>query len=545
MKKVWCFMLVCGMIVAMLSFDYRVAVASSIVEVDWEENVVNVFVNGKEVFFDSPQPPYVKNGYTLVPFRGIFEALGAALLWDEKTKTITGKLNDRTIVLRLNEKTAMVNGEKVRLDVPAISKYGRAFVPLRFISEGLGCQVFWNGKERVVHIFSLQGVNVTYIPTILNVDTSDYRYGNHFTVSNRYMFADQGKIHILESYDGRLYIHHFDPTFRSHQQTVVPMDLPLFGGFHVADDGYYYVVYGANNDSESNSKDVFSVVKYNKEWKEVEKLRIRGVYVTQPFRASNLEMDSRNGVLAIHTARLRYTSEDGLRHQSNISFLIDTKTMTLLPKDSYQWPTNHVSHSFATFVRFDGDRVVYVDHGDAYPRSIVLQSEENGLITNIINILRFPGRVGDNYTGAHLGGFEVATNNYLVVGSSVYPKNPYGASEVKNLFVAIVPKNAEDDTAVKINWLTNFSSSSGKSVEEMHIRKINDSRFLLIWSVDGEDELSSTFYTIIDGEGRVVKEPKKVDVPTPGNMHPLIIGHDVYWYSTDYLGTLIYKLHVE
>lgn len=160
MKKVFCFMLAFGMMFAMFSFGHQVAVASSIIEIDWEENVVSVFVNGEEVLFDSPQPPYVEDGYTLVPLRGIFEALGATLLWDERTKTITGQLNNRKITLRLNEKTAMVNGEKVRLDAPATSKHGRVFVPLRFISEGLGCQVFWNAKERAVHIFSLQGVNV-------------------------------------------------------------------------------------------------------------------------------------------------------------------------------------------------------------------------------------------------------------------------------------------------------------------------------------------------------------------------------------------------
>jgi len=546
-KKVWC--LIWGLFIILTTFSvgHQVAEASSIVDIDWEENVVTVFVNGEEVLFDSPQPPYVKDGYTLVPFRGIFDALDATLSWDEKTKTITGQLNDRKITLRLNEKKAMVNGEKVRLDVPAISKYGRVFVPLRFISEGLGCQVFWNASNRTVHIFSSQEVKVTYIPTNLNVETNDYYYGNYFTVSDRYMFADEGKIHILENDNEKLYIHHFDLAFRSHQQTVVSMDLPIFGGFHASDDGYYYVVYGADNHRELDSKDVFSIVKYNKEWKEVGKLRIRNVYVTQPFRASNLEMDSRNGVLAVHTARLRYTSDDGIRHQSNISFLIDTKSMTLLPREagSYQWPNNHVSHSFATFVRFDGDRVVYVDHGDAYPRSIVLQTEDNGMITSEIDILRFPGKVGDNYTGARLGGFEVATSNYVVVGSSVYPKNLYGLSKTKNLFVATVPKDAEDDTAVKINWLTDFSSSSRKSVEEMHIRKINDERFILIWRVDEEDRPSSTFYAVIDGEGRVVKEPKKISIPSPGNMHPLIIGNDVYWYSSSYVGTIICKLPVE
>lgn len=47
---------------------------------------------------------------------------------------------------------AKVNGETVRLDSPAKIENDRTMVPLRFIAEVLGCEVSWDGENRVVTI---------------------------------------------------------------------------------------------------------------------------------------------------------------------------------------------------------------------------------------------------------------------------------------------------------------------------------------------------------------------------------------------------------
>jgi hypothetical protein len=38
------------------------------------------------------------------------------------------------------------------MDVPAVIMAGRFFVPLRFLSETLGCRVEWDGVTRTVSI---------------------------------------------------------------------------------------------------------------------------------------------------------------------------------------------------------------------------------------------------------------------------------------------------------------------------------------------------------------------------------------------------------
>ena len=84
-----------------------------------------------------------ENGRTIVPLRTITEAMGCTAKWDEADQsiTITGG-KDVTAVFYLNQKTYWVNGEEHQMDTTAVSlPPGRTHVPLRFVAESLGAQV--------------------------------------------------------------------------------------------------------------------------------------------------------------------------------------------------------------------------------------------------------------------------------------------------------------------------------------------------------------------------------------------------------------------
>ncbi|WP_289458145.1 hypothetical protein, partial [Klebsiella pneumoniae] len=78
-----------------------------------------------------------------------------------------------------------------------------------------------------------------------------------------------------------------------------------------------------------------------------------------------------------------YTTEDGKNHQANMNIQVDTSNMTIT--DATYWISNdevdYVSHSFNQFVRIDGNRMVGVDHGDAYPRTITIVRDNTDLST--------------------------------------------------------------------------------------------------------------------------------------------------------------------
>ena len=96
--------------------------------------------------------PVNENGRVLVPLRGIFESLGASLIWDDTTKSATAKRGGIEIKITLDSTTAYKNGEAVTLDVPAKIINGRFLVPVRFISEALDCRVKWDDNSKTVII---------------------------------------------------------------------------------------------------------------------------------------------------------------------------------------------------------------------------------------------------------------------------------------------------------------------------------------------------------------------------------------------------------
>ena len=109
---------------------------------------ISVVLNGSEVQFD--QSPVIENSRTMVPFRAIFEALGASIEWDETTKTVTAQKDGTVITLTIDSDYAYQNGEAVELDAPAKIIGDRTLVPVRFVAESLGLSVGWDETTRTV-----------------------------------------------------------------------------------------------------------------------------------------------------------------------------------------------------------------------------------------------------------------------------------------------------------------------------------------------------------------------------------------------------------
>ena len=165
---------------------------------------INIIINGQVQQYD--QMPVIVNGRTLVPLRGIFEALGAVVSWDDSTKTIIGVKATKSIVLQIDNTFASINNEATTLDVAPSIMNSRTMVPVRFVSEALGADVQWDGNTRTVTITSPDGdvLENDYRPAapgteILNAGTvivsnDDFLKSKH----------NNGKISTIEFKDGVL-----------------------------------------------------------------------------------------------------------------------------------------------------------------------------------------------------------------------------------------------------------------------------------------------------------------------------------------------------
>ncbi len=118
-----------------------------------------ITVNGVKKQIDSQgSRPIIKNNRTLLPIRVIIEFLGGTIKWNGKTREVTIELNGHSIVLKIGNSVALVDGIKTKIDpndskvVPIIIN-GRTYLPLRFIAEHLGATVDWDSLTKTVTIY--------------------------------------------------------------------------------------------------------------------------------------------------------------------------------------------------------------------------------------------------------------------------------------------------------------------------------------------------------------------------------------------------------
>ena len=121
----------------------------------WSElnaNTIPVFVDGIQISFD--QQPIIQEDRTLVPLRGVFEALGATVYWNNDTRSVTAYKDGTTVELAIGSSTMYVNGQPRYLDVAGQIINDRTMVPLRAISEAFGAIVYWDNDTRTVRVYS-------------------------------------------------------------------------------------------------------------------------------------------------------------------------------------------------------------------------------------------------------------------------------------------------------------------------------------------------------------------------------------------------------
>ena len=374
-----------------------------------------------------------------------------------------------------------------------------------------------------------------------NVDGHEYGgWSRWMTPIWSYLDYVDGKYQRVEYTSSKLIVETFDASFNCVSSKEITMELPIFGGYFCGKDANY-VVFGQNNTAESDSTEVFRVVKYDRSWKKLGAASLKGANTYAPFEASTVRMDEGNGYLAIRTGHKMYKSSDGYNHQANVTMIVREKDMQMV--DSFYSVANegvgYSSHSFNQFVKVDGGKIVCVDHGDAYPRAVMIGKYQNNIgSTNLKNwesytrtyALKIPGSTGDNTTGVQVGGFEVSSSGYLICGNRNFA---YGADSMgdynssKNVFVEYTDKNL---SSVKDVQLTSYSES-GVHASNPYLVKLSDTLFMVLWQkLNTKDCI---YYAFFDGKGKQLGSTGSVKGGALSECQPKLMNGKVTWYVTN------------
>ncbi len=153
MKKQW--MICLTFVLCLLSLIGKAVPAAESVSFD---TPITMTVN--ETLIKTDTEPYLHRGTTYVPIRFVSEALRVdSVHWDSLTDSAIIKDGNTTIVLPKNKNGGYINGSYVPVENGTMLVNDRTYVPVRFVSEALDCQVNWVPETYTVNI-QKQGVTV-------------------------------------------------------------------------------------------------------------------------------------------------------------------------------------------------------------------------------------------------------------------------------------------------------------------------------------------------------------------------------------------------
>ncbi len=129
-----------------------VALAGGITTVYADEDGPTLMLDG--AVLETPDPPVIRNGRTLLPAKILFETMGGTVSWNNDLRETTIELNGTVVQLRIDQPVALVDGVEMTMDVPPTIINSRTYVPVNFAATNLGCEVLWDAVNRIVTVNS-------------------------------------------------------------------------------------------------------------------------------------------------------------------------------------------------------------------------------------------------------------------------------------------------------------------------------------------------------------------------------------------------------
>lgn len=364
------------------------------------------------------------------------------------------------------------------------------------------------------------------------------RWGS--TITSYLLNNNDKTISVIEANDV-VTVETYDEQYNLIAKKSIEYELPLFDGFY-SGEKYNYIAFGQANREENDNKEVIRIVRYDKSFKRIDSVSIKGgeSYTVVPFDAACGRMAEHGNTLVFHTSRTRYTTEDGSNHQSQLTIIVNTSTMTVT-NDMGRFQSNHVSHSFDQYVLFDDNTHVLIDHGDAYPRSIVL-SKEKGTDYSEADLFEIPGKIGANCTGVSIGGFEKSSANYIVAMNTIdhsmvseYTSyNMIGLEmDQRDIILCTLPKNNIDTTSVKQITLGKYVGSD-KIASIPKLVKISDEKLMVMWQeYDTNNVRGDLKYVFIDKDGNATSKIQTINNFALSQCKPIIVKNKIVWYGNE------------
>ncbi|MFV0520465.1 MAG: copper amine oxidase N-terminal domain-containing protein [Lachnospirales bacterium] len=534
----------------------------------------------------------IENNRTLIPVRGISEAFGYEVGWDNSSRMVTidtthpenemFTLIDRKLILQTLEETE-TQLEELNINAPSYTVDDKTNDELLELNESLNALIVeteeeTDSLENSKPITSPVNSNATYtkLQTIYDhtsYDFDDYTdtYGGLVT-ENLFYVNDEFIMVSINNSEKKLYIETFDKKYQPLTTKEISSPLDLIGGIHYAEDGNFYVVYGNKNENISATDESLRVVKYDSDFNTLGSYSTSTMesFIKTPFYKGSLRMASDDNLLVITTSRELFSSIYGGTNQANYSLVIDTLNMTSKNIEYGNLRPNTIPNSVNQYVLFDTDdtddvlnsinTILFLDQGTSYPRGLVFNETDqyiNKTTTTTIETIK--GSVDTETTNFTVNGFEEDKYTYVTLVSAQYDKT----DEIlpRNVQVHIIYKNNDDTYNTNVFPITDYDNKNNLEAGNMTLTKLKDNlsvnKYVVMWEeilVDYKNKTKTfveTKYVVINDQGTQLTEIQSLgDMRVTKNLQPVYINpiyneSDIAWYYTDDKGnTFLGRLNI-
>ena len=122
-------------------------------------SAIAVQLDGQALSF-TDAVPQVQDERTFLPFRAVFEAMGAEVSYDAAANQVSATRGGTTVTMTLGSTEATVTTDGVSttlaMDVAPYASENRTYVPVRFAAQAFGCAVGWDQDDSTVILVDTQ-----------------------------------------------------------------------------------------------------------------------------------------------------------------------------------------------------------------------------------------------------------------------------------------------------------------------------------------------------------------------------------------------------
>ncbi len=358
-----------------------------------------------------------------------------------------------------------------------------------------------------------------------------------------------GYVRASHSIDDGLTVEWFSSSGKRTKRVVAETELPLFGGFFFGEQ-YNFAVTGDANQEEDPSAEVLRVVRYDLDMNRLDAVSYYGANTTYPFVAGSLRFLEYDGMLWVYSCHEMYADAYGIHHQANMTAVL--RESPLKAVDSMFGIANigycgYVSHSFNQFIATDGQTLFRADHGDAHMRGVCVTAMNRGdkLGNNVYTVpLAFTGDIGNNTTGATLGGMTVTKNRLLLAGSIDSQTHPYTwfyeDPYQMNVYVLSLDKSLDESETRRVD-LTAYPDDADVTVGTPHLVKVADDRVMILWE-ETADGVTVVKTGLLNEYGVLQDGIHTLEARLSDCAPRLGAEGTVYWYATKDGKSVVYRV---